>query len=75
VQPTDMRRSFDGLSAVVRQHLGEDPSSGQWFAFINRRRNQTPFRIPITVRGDRVPLASVSRETGTIVPAHGASRR
>jgi hypothetical protein len=27
VQPTDMRRSFDGLAAVVRQHLGEDPSN------------------------------------------------
>ena len=35
-----MRRSFDGLSALVRTHLGEDPSSGQWFAFINRRRTQ-----------------------------------
>ena len=40
VQPTDMRRSFDGLSALVRSHLGEDPTSGQWFAFINRRRTQ-----------------------------------
>jgi len=40
VQPTDMRCSFDGLSAVVRQHLGEDPSSGQWFAFINRGRTR-----------------------------------
>ncbi len=40
MQPTDMRRSFDGLSALVRQHLGEDPGSGQWFAFINRRRTQ-----------------------------------
>ena len=40
VQPTDMRRSFDGLSALVRTHLGEDPTSGQWFAFINRRRTQ-----------------------------------
>ena len=40
-QPTDTRRAFDGLSAVVRQHLGEDPGSGQWFAFINRRRTQT----------------------------------
>ena len=39
-QPTDLRRSFDGLSALVRNHLGEDPSSGQWFAFINRRRTQ-----------------------------------
>ena len=40
VQPTDMRRSFDGLSALVRNHLEEDPSGGQWFAFINRRRTQ-----------------------------------
>ena len=39
-QPTDMRRSFDGLSALVRNHLGEDPSSGYWFTFINRRRTQ-----------------------------------
>jgi len=39
-QPTDMRRSFDGLSAMVRSHLGEDPTSGCWFVFINRRRTQ-----------------------------------
>ena len=39
-QPTDMRKSFDGLSALVRNHLGEDPTSGRWFAFINRRRTQ-----------------------------------
>jgi transposase len=38
--PTDMRRSFDGLSAQVRCHLGEDPSRGDWFVFINRRRTQ-----------------------------------
>jgi len=35
-----MRRSFDGLSAQVRNHLGEDPTSGSWFAFVNRRRTQ-----------------------------------
>jgi transposase len=42
LEPTDMRCSFDGLSARVRQHLGEDPlgSSSQWFAFINRRATQ-----------------------------------
>ncbi len=39
-QPTDMRRSFDGLSALVKSHLQEDPTSGGWFAFINRRRTQ-----------------------------------
>ena len=35
-----MRRSFDGLSAMVRNHLGENPTSGHWFVFINRRRTQ-----------------------------------
>lgn len=34
---TDMRKSFDGLAAEVRSRLGEDPVSGHWFAFINRR--------------------------------------
>ena len=36
-RPTDMRRSFDGLSAMVRNLLGENPASGQWFVFVNRR--------------------------------------
>jgi len=38
--PTDMRKSFDGLAALVRQKLTEDPTSGQLFVFINRRRTQ-----------------------------------
>ena len=36
-----MRRSFDGLSAMVRNELGADPTSGSWFAFVNRRRTMT----------------------------------
>ncbi|MGB7755495.1 MAG: IS66 family insertion sequence element accessory protein TnpB [Salinisphaera sp.] len=39
-QPTDMRRSYDGLAAMVRHHLGENPLSGHGFVFINRRRTQ-----------------------------------
>lgn len=39
-QPTDMRRSFDGLSAQVRRLLLESPTSGALFVFINRRRTQ-----------------------------------
>ncbi|AIA55476.1 Transposase [Acidithiobacillus caldus ATCC 51756] len=38
--PADLRKSFDGLSALVRQKLAEDPASGQLFVFINRRRTQ-----------------------------------
>lgn len=39
-QPTDMRRSFDGLSAQVKHMLNEDPGSGALFVFINRRQTQ-----------------------------------
>lgn len=38
--PTDMRKSFDGLVALARHHLGQDPLSGHGFVFINRRRTQ-----------------------------------
>jgi transposase len=34
---TDLRRSIDGLSAVVRDHFTLDPLSGHLFLFRNRR--------------------------------------
>src|SRR6202161_1404701 len=37
-QPSDMRRSFDGLVALTRSALLQDPLSGHPFAFVNRRR-------------------------------------
>lgn len=36
-QPQDMRRSFDTLAQVVRQHLGEDPQSGSLYVFVGKR--------------------------------------
>jgi transposase len=39
-RPTDMRKSFDGLYALTRQELGQDPLSGRLFVFINRRATQ-----------------------------------
>jgi len=37
-QPADMRRSFDGLLALVRDFLGHaDPLSGHLFVFRNKR--------------------------------------
>ena len=38
--PTDMRLGFDGLAARVRQGLGADPLSGQFFVFIGRRADR-----------------------------------
>jgi transposase len=38
--PTDMRKSFDGLSVAVTQIIGEDPTSGHLFVFRNRRGDQ-----------------------------------
>jgi transposase len=37
VGASDLRRSIDGLSAVVREKLGADPFSGHLFLFRNRR--------------------------------------
>ena len=38
-EAVDMRKSFSGLSGVVRQLLRKDPLSGHAFLFLNRRRN------------------------------------
>ena len=37
---TDMRKSFDGLSGVVRSAIEGDPKSGDLFVFCNRLRNR-----------------------------------
>ena len=39
-EPTSMRRSFDGLYAIVKHHMGLEPFSGSLFAFVNRRATQ-----------------------------------
>jgi transposase len=39
-QPVDMRKSFDGLYALTRHGLQQNPLSGHLFVFINRRATQ-----------------------------------
>jgi transposase len=38
--PTDMRRSFDGLHALVRDHLQLDAFAGHLYIFANRRKDR-----------------------------------
>jgi len=38
--PCDMRGSFDGLSALVRNELRADPTDGSLYVFVNRRATQ-----------------------------------
>lgn len=38
--PADLRKGFEGLSALVRQELGRDPLSGDLFLFANRTRRR-----------------------------------
>lgn len=40
IAPADMRQSIDGLAGLVRSGFGEDPLSGDLFAFTNRRRDR-----------------------------------
>ena len=39
-RPTDLRKSFDGLTGLVQECFGQDPLTGHLFLFINRRRDR-----------------------------------
>jgi transposase len=39
-RPTDMRKSYNGLSALVKQQLRDDPLNGALYVFVNRRCTQ-----------------------------------
>ena len=39
-EPTDMRKSFDGLCGLVTDKLGQNPMSGDLFIFVNKPRNR-----------------------------------
>ena len=40
VEPTDLRKSYDSLGALVERDFEADPTCGDYFVFINRRQTQ-----------------------------------
>ena len=48
-RPTDMRKSFDGLTGLVQECFGQDPLTGHLFLFVNRR-------------GDRIKILYFDRD-------------
>jgi transposase len=40
VEAVDMRKGFEGLYGLVRDHLGQDPLSGHLFLFTNRMQTR-----------------------------------
>ena len=38
--PTDMRKGFDSLAALVREALGQDPLTGHLFLFVGRHKDR-----------------------------------
>ena len=39
-RPTDLRKSFDGLTGLVQECFGQDPLNGHLFLFLNGRRDR-----------------------------------
>jgi transposase len=63
VEAVDMRKGFNGLYGLVRDHLGQDPLSGYLFLFTNASR---PAALPppcFRAHVVAVPLAGAAGES------------
>jgi transposase len=76
----DLRKSFDGLTGLVRSAFAADPRDGSWFLFFNKRRDRLKilawepdgFSIwykPLTLLLSGVSLATAQRRKRFAAPA------
>lgn len=64
MKPTDMRKSFQGLSVLVYQH-GGCPNDGAYYVFLNRPRTHVKLMF---WDGDGMALFYKRLEKGTFLP-------
>lgn len=65
---TDMRKSFSGLHGIIVESLRQDPLSGDWFVFLNRRRDRLKI---MTWEHDGFAIWYKQLQRGTFaLPAH-----
>ena len=64
LEPTDMRRSFDGLCRMVRDFVGADPLSGDLFVFRSKRGDRVKLLYWL---GDGLAIWYRRLEKGTFV--------
>ena len=71
VEPLDMRRGFNGLYTWVQTVLQQEPTSGHWFVFLNKRRNRLKI---LTYDGSGLWLLSKRLERGTFAAVSGEGK-
>jgi hypothetical protein len=68
LSPCDMRRSFDGLHALVRDHLQLDAFAGHLYLFANKRRDRLKLlywdRSGFAIWAKRLEAGTLSRSLG-----------
>ena len=64
LEPTDMRKSFDGLCRMVRDFVGTDPLSGDLFVFRSKRGDRVKLLYWL---GDGLAIWYRRLEEGTFV--------
>jgi transposase len=71
LEPVDMRQGFNGLYGRVQAVLGQEPTSGHWFVFLNKRRNRLKI---LTHDGSGLWILSKRLEAGTYAAPAGEGR-